>query len=240
MDAAIKKAKDEYPGAIYSIGTPSYKTERSQEGSWLSTKYYVEVTCTVEVTVSNYYYQDATNGGWYIADEKTKYLDGVETDELRIYGGNSFTISLSDNKDENGLKYSEAYEITKVKVYYSGSNQISSTPEWGSTTTYLARFVDSETAANLPKAGEESDHMMGVEYSESDGWQQWSGTGCESVTLVLADYKVVSSIDIGGILSGNLIKYNYTYQVASGSSLDKHLVIDRIEVKCTKKATASE
>ena len=77
-----------------------------------------------------------------------------------------------------------------------------------------------------------------MEYSESDGWQQWSGTGSDSVTMVLVDYMIQAYYEnFWEIFTG--AKYNYKYQIPS-SGLSKYLVINRIEVKCTKKATASE
>ena len=77
-----------------------------------------------------------------------------------------------------------------------------------------------------------------MEYSESDSWQQWSGTGRDSITMVLADYMVEAYYDNWWeIFTG--AQYNYEYQVPD-TGLSNYLVIERIEVKCTKKKAAAE
>ena len=78
-------------------------------------------------------------------------------------------------------------------------------------------------------------------------WQQWSGSGRQSVTLNLADYVLTANIDLENMtwedfINGNwgaAVTYDYKYQKASKEHLSKYVVVDRIEVKCTKKATAA-
>ena len=148
----------------------------------------------------------------------------METDQLRIYSGNSFTITCTD----------PSYEITKVKVYFSGSNQIDQDSNWGTTTTYFARFVDDEI--ELPQSGDESTHLFGMEYNDSAMWQQWSGLGTQSVTLTLADFVRTAQADIwGGLFGGGAwYKYTYKYQKAPQEHDAYFLVVDRLEVKCTE------
>ena len=77
-------------------------------------------------------------------------------------------------------------------------------------------------------------------------WQQWSDSGRQSVTLNLADYVLTANIDLENMtwedfISGNWgtdVTYDYEYQKAS-KALSNYIVVDRIEVKCTQKATAA-
>jgi hypothetical protein len=64
---------------------------------------------------------------------------------------------------------------------------------------------------------------------DKNKWHQWSGTPNEdgSVTLVLADYLV-----------STLASYSHTYKYdANPDEPSKYIIIDRIEVKCTKKTS---
>jgi hypothetical protein len=72
-----------------------------------------------------------------------------------------------------------------------------------------------------------------MEYSDADGWQQWSGAGSQSVTLTLADFVLTSNADWWDIISGNWATYDYEYRKAS-RNLDYYLIVDRIDVKCTE------
>ena len=201
-------------------------------------------TCTVTVTASatiqkpgsrTLYKLVSGTGQWGtpVPDPSTHEGPTLTYDELRIYSGNSFTISCTDPD----------YEITKVRVYLSGSNQIE---DDDTSTDYFARFVDAEINLDTPIAGDESSHLFGMEYNDADGWHQWSGSGEQSVTLNLADYVLTANIDLGNMtwedfISGNwetAVTYDYEYQKAS-KALSKYIVVDRIEVKCTKKATAA-
>ena len=78
--------------------------------------------------------------------------------------------------------------------------------------------------------------LNGMDYSANSSsgevWQQWSGNGRSSVTLVLADYHIQNGDWT------NWTESIYTYKIAD-TNLSKYFIIDRIEVKCTKKATAA-
>lgn len=122
----------------------------------------------------------------------------VETDQLKVFGGNSFTVKVS-NPD---------YEITQVKVYYSESNFIIDNA--------YVRFVYSTPELN----------PSGMDYQDDEegGIHQWSGAGRSEVTLVLVDCLETRN---------GLFQKTYKYEKAS-KSLSKYLIIDKIEVKCTK------
>ncbi len=239
-EKALQAAKDlafaKYPNRRYEYGTPKYTYNDLGYTSTLGiTTYTMQVTCKIEITcitdpVSVSYFDDPTDWGWYESSTITTSLDKVETDELRIYGGNSFTISVTDPD----------YEITKVKVHYSGNNFIKEQGGfWGiGSDRIYARFVESSVTLpqeeTVPKGGAtETLQLPGMEYNDNTssgtGIHQWSGDGRTSVTLVLADYYV----------NNNMTANSYTYRYANASvDLSKYLVIDKIEVKCTKKATA--
>ena len=104
---------------------------------------------------------------------------------------------------------------------------------------YYARFVDS-TIDLTDKSEEISRYgggtvtlqLPGMEYSavSNNSVHQWSGDGRSTITLVLADY----------IIQDNLLQGTYKYEYKKASKqLSKYFVIDKIEVKCTKKTTAS-
>lgn len=186
------------------------------------------VTCTVTLTATatlskpgskTLYIQADGTGQWGepVKGKTESVSQEAEIDQLRVYSGNSLTITCTD----------PAYEITKVRVHFSGSNQINQQ----GLTTYLARFIDSEI--ELPQEGDETSHLFGMEYNDADKWQQWSGIGKQTITLNLADYVVTSDFNLGGLLGGEWFTYEYEYRAAS-RNLDYYLIVDRIDVKCTE------
>lgn len=251
-EKAYKAAKAKYDDNVYDItivkedyGTP--KTIR--EGSYwvVVTLYYcqIEISCTLTVSIelksaeAVSYFGDAENYGWYKYSDKTDKSDKVLTDELRIYSGNSFTISLSD-------KYKDTYEITKVKVHYSGSYKISGGSTAYSNATYMRFILDDPEIISLPieekieKEGylsqpTETLYLPGMGYSDgtNGGWQEWSGEGRSSVPLTLVHYFVVNNT-LNNPLDAS---YTYGYEYPS-TDFNKSIVIDKIEVKCTKKPEA--
>ena len=204
----------------------------------------VTITCTVTLTGSitvtkpgskTLFLQTEGTGTWTTASSTTENSGpAVNTDELRMYCGNSFTISLNE-------AYKNDYEITKVKVHFSGSDLIEKTGGifGAGEDEYYARFVDS-TIDLTDKSEEISRYgggtvtlqLPGMEYSEVSGKSvhQWTDEGRTSVTLVLSDYVILDNLTQG--------TYVYKYQNAS-RKLSQYFVIDKIEVKCTKKATAN-
>ena len=210
-------------------------TER-EAGSFIKRKYIkCEITLTASLRGRDSLFVLTSGGEWGDPEEDittNTNLPQVKTDELRIYSGNSFTISLSD-------KYKDTYEITKVKVHYSGSYQISSGSIWdGGDATYM-RFVLDDPKISLPisetvekesflQQPSETLDLPGMGYSdgENGGWQEWSGEGRSSVSLTLADYFV----------NNDVLENSYTYKYDNASTnFGKSIVIDKIEVKCTKK-----
>lgn len=211
-------------------GTVTYKTlneDFEYDTSWLIVTYHtynytVEVEASASIkkegTETLYVQADGTGQWGEPAKGKTESVSQkAEIDELRVYSGNSLTITCTD----------PAYEITKVRVHFSGSNQINQQ----GLTTYLARFIDSEI--ELPQEGDETSHLFGMEYNDADKWQQWSGIGKQTITLNLADYVVTSDFNLGGLLGGEWLTYEYEYRAAS-RNLDYYLIVDRIDVKCTE------
>lgn len=218
-----------YTSLSWESPEPNVKyTEENTSGNWVKT---YNATCTVTLTATapiskpgsaTRYIQASGTGDWGKPDKGVteRVAQSVETDELRVYSGNSITINCTD----------PAYEITKIRVYFSGSNKIGNETY---SPLYYARFVDVDIPADDPIPGDETSHLFGMEYSDADGWQQWSGAGSQSVTLTLADFVLTSNADWWDIISGNWATYDYEYRKAS-RNLNYYLVVDRIEVKCTE------
>jgi hypothetical protein len=120
----IMQFNEKYAGAGWTMGTVTY-TELSwntqtpdivysnENSGWTYT-----VDCKVTVTAyttltkagSIILYTQTSGGEWTDASTTTERSGPtVNTDQLRVYCGNSFTISVSDSN----------YEITKIKVYCS-------------------------------------------------------------------------------------------------------------------------
>lgn len=211
---------------------------------FFGTKYYtkkVTITCTVTVTASvtvskpsvgEVYIQAEGTGMWKDQAGKPDPIDNsINTDELRMYCGNSFTISLSE------AAKAEGYEITKVKVHYSGNNFVDNFGTLKEDKAY-ARFVDNEIilsdyelADQFIIGSTEVLQLPGMDFSADGetGWHQWAGEGRNSITLLLADYNV----------NYNITSISYTYNYDS-TPLDpeKFIIVDQIEVKCSKKKKA--
>ena len=211
-------------------------------------RYRYRIAYSTPVTTSYYTYLKDGNWTETTKSSEPENTDPPTTDELRVYCGNSFTISVGGD-----------YEITKVKVYCSGNNYIRGTDgihiEYVNLDIpqkyYYARFVDSSltlpSAENTPLTGMDYEGDFGENYSI----HIWSGAGKSSVTLKLADYfceAYFDASDIGQSLfqgkfdMNNILKfvpYNYKYVTPTSEDFSKSIVIDRIEVKCTKKATAA-
>lgn len=250
---AKKMAHTEYPNRTYTYGAESYTTpiQISHSTSGLFGRYdtYVyEVTCSIDITSTATaspitYYKNASNAGWDEGTSNTKELNGIETDQLVMYSGNSLTVSLAD-------PYKNDYEITKVKVHYSGNNFIKEVANGGAlgalvpglvgTDKIYTRFIDSTIelpqSITIPKGGSsEGLQLIGMDYyedySSGEGSHQWTGDGRASVTLELVDY----------FLNNDAGNNSYTYKYATASTdLSKYIIIDKIEVKCTKKSTAEQ
>ena len=181
--------------------------------------------------------QDANTGRWGNPVPDSKPLTpAINTDQLRMYCGNSFTISLSEDAKQQG------YEITKVKVQYSGNNYVGESSNglfgYGADDVY-ARFVDADINLanykldNQPVIGStETLKLPGMDYSADDetGWHQWTGEGRNSVTLILADYNVN--------YNGSSFSYSYMYDTSPFKS-EKYIIVDQIDVKCAKKKNAT-
>lgn len=220
-------------------------------GYWSSTcKVTVTATATI-VKSSVQLYNISTDAYWRNGGSTTTTSNNViNNDKLQFYFGNSFTISLSDetfSEGGNSYRYSDLYEITKVTIYTSdnfiddGRSGTINEDEY----EIYARFVDSEIS--LPKGdsfpiygSSEVYQLEGMEYSVEQNTgliiHQWTGNGRSGVTLGLEEYRVTKDFGItGGLKYDNV----YKYDKASSSYYGSSIVIDRIEVKCTKKAAAT-
>ena len=217
----------------------TYRTDKPLFITYYYVKCNVTLTASATITVAGsprtLYVQDADTGKWSEPDpDSTDPQTVLKIDELRMYCGNSFTISVSDPN----------YEITKIKVYYSGDNKVASGIMGDGIfnqrqTDVYARFVTPNILSDDTIVKEKEIYVVGsaeplqlpgMDYSEdgSKGWQQWTGDGQSAVTLVLADYAKVN----------NVISNLYKYQKAN-TKLSENIIIDRIEVKCTKKTTTA-
>lgn len=238
---AIKQAKEAaekaYPGRlVYSVkGGEENITTLSISGnfnkSWGVTTGYtaiasgtITIICETPSTEYVTYYKDAKDGGWYEYMVEPEYFSGILKDELRIFCGNSFTISVNDTFDD-------AYEITNVKVYYhySENNYIAKESvesgivdyNW----TYYARFIPAGTTLTSGTTT-----ISGMTYQDNDngvGTQQWSGAGGPSVTLILAEY-----------IFKDRGTDKYEYAEARAADYGKYIIVDKIEVKVEKKASS--
>jgi hypothetical protein len=226
-----------------SVSAVVYKNEKTTEGWFGSKTRYTECVVNVIGTITmttpekkTLYIQESGTGCWgdesIVAQEGV--LSSVNTDELRIYSGNSFTISVdNENLEENEPEY----KITGVKIYYSGSNsgsnhikqlQNSVFMGTGSTKDAYARFVNVNAEGSLDLSSS-LDQAIGMNYtdnSDNGGVHYWEGLDTESVTLELADYVLTKNLVASAVVSSS-----GNYQVASVNK-EFYLVIDKIEVKC--------
>ena len=218
-------------------GTIAVQYSSESESKYLTCKSTCKVTLYATVTIKKtaelkLFHQDANTGMWKDQAGKPDPIDNsINTDELRMYCGNSFTISLSE------AAKAEGYEITKVKVHYSGNNFVDNFGTLKEDKAY-ARFVDNEInlsdyelADQFVIGSTEVLQLPGMDFSADGetGWHQWAGEGRNSITLLLADYNV----------NYNLTSISYTYNYDS-TPLDseKFIIVDQIEVKCSKKKKA--
>lgn len=163
---------------------------------------------------------DKSTGRWQEGDEISESpvpIAGgtVDTDQLRIYSGNSFTISVNN---DNLLEGQQKYKIIDIKVYYSNNNFIK---EFSNNDNAYARFVN-PSVTDFGKATSYAE-AVGMEYQENGnngGVQHWNGDGGTSVTLLLADY-----LKIKNTLQAERREY-------TKASKDKnfYLIVDKIEV----------
>lgn len=201
-------------------------------GYWSSTCE-VSVTATAKIVRSGSIklFNHTSDGEWIQTKENISSSNGViTTDEFRMYCGNSFTISLSQDAKEQG------YEITKVKLYFTGSNLMDSNELPYVYNNYVyARFV--ESSIPLPPAkqilalgAQESLQLPGMDYDDKGQWQQWTGTAEEgSLTFILADYRHTDFLSVS---------HEYEYDL-SPDTPNKYIVVSQIDVKCSKRKNAT-
>lgn len=244
LENAEIQASRQFPNRTYEP-VKGYQLTVKGSWNWSGTKYTATATFKGDIECATSpdpvpYYADARNGGWVVEDgyPHIKYLNEVQVDELRMFCGNAFTISLSEAAKNAG------YEITKIKVHYSGNNYVGESggvsifgQTYGADKVY-ARFVESTIdlskykLENQPVIGSaEVLQLPGMDYSADgvSGWHQWSGEGSNSITLILADYNVNNNAGVS---------YSYMYDTSPLKS-EKYIIVDQIEVKCTKRKNAT-
>lgn len=222
-DAYAKINITESPNFTYTY-KPSYTLLEESESGRIIKTYYYKYKCDIDINwvpkvEPITYYGNADGGGWYDYSEVPKYPIGIINDELRIYSGQTFTVSLNED-------YAPDYEITKVKVYYSGGNQIDKkrvdSGLLDDTYTYYARFIESSLGLTHT-----TQNITGMSYHENEngmGYHQWTGAGKGSVTLVLAEY----------ITKASQTSISYEYTPGIEEHYTKYIIVDRIEVQCKK------
>lgn len=247
LENAKNQASRQFPNRKYE---PAEGYQLTVKGSWnwSGTKYTATATFKGDIECATSpdpvpYYADARNGGWNLSSTNTVSLAKVETDELRIYPGNSFTITCTDPN----------YEITKVRINYKdGTNVLHEPTGLGDMSMHTSRFIDSDRVRDMPITN--SADVIGMEYDESKQWQQWTGLGRQVVSLTLVDYQLIPNLDInisniGEILEligkfiagdwGAITSYDISYQIPR-NYLDTYMVVESIDVKCVKKKTTEE
>ena len=239
-EADVKYTELTYTSTSVKLDDGTLAVQYSNEKSGLTYSCHCDVYLYATVTIKKsselpLYSQDANTGVWGDpVPSSTNLTPAINTDELRIYCGNSFTISLSE------AAKAEGYEITKVKVHYSGDNYVGESGGifgLGADDVY-ARFVDTNInladykLENQPIIGStEVLQLPGMDYSTDGetGWHQWTGNDRTSITLVLADYNINNN---------SLTSYSYLYDT-SPMTPTKYIIVDQIEVKCAKKKNAT-
>ena len=269
-DAAKAKALSNAQAANpYATVIPQDGTESYEELDYDQSVYYrykkgyfatveVKIKCTMKFTISSTaepipYYAFPTESPWHIQQVNGKDYreidpinDQINTDELRMYCGNSLTISLRNATFMEGGKlynYSDAYEITKVVVHYREGNRVKE--ELAPIRNTYARFVPQESLDNADEDGVFAEKRVTLQLTEGEalplegmtysadsasgtGWHEWTGN-TNSVTLNLSEYSVLDYS-----LGSAVIYRDYKYEKARVAK-DKYIVISHIDVKCTKK-----
>ncbi|MBO7278274.1 MAG: DUF4906 domain-containing protein [Bacteroidales bacterium] len=199
-----------------------FTTGQNRDRSWWATcEVNLKATATFtkpgEMTL---YVQVPGTGRWQEGNEissSDEEIPGgtVDTDQLRIYSGNSFTISVSN---DNLLEGQQKYKITDIKVYYSGNNWID---EFSNNDNAYARFVN-PSVTDFGKATSYAE-AVGMEYQENGnngGVQHWNGDGGTSVTLLLADYLTIK----------NTLQAEKREYTKASKDRNFYLIVDKIEV----------
>lgn len=179
-------------------------------------RYRYKVTYTLDGQTVTYYQYD--NGGyWSEEPEKTVTTENNDppTDQLIMYGGNSFTITANNNN-----------EISSVKIYYSGSNVVDVVGEGHD---YLRFTKDGFT-------GGKDEVPPGMTYSANGetGTMTWNGDPLTEVTFQLVLYR-----DAYGNIFGWGDPTSFSYIANTDDSKGESIVIDQIDVRYKKKSTSS-
>ena len=208
------EAPTNWLGREEKVRVYSYK-ESTFLGSY--TRYYEAVRYRYKLTYTLAgqtvtYYSCESDGRWDYQPTQTtgssnNYANERPTDDqLTMYGGNSFTI-----KANNGNR------ISSVKIYYSGSNVVSSSE-------YLRFTKDGWTGNSAPP---------GMTYSGNGdtGSMTWNGEPTSEITFKLVRYKEnYSLLDVFHLFDPISLEYLSN----SNASKSASIVIDQIDVRYMK------
>ena len=164
------------------------------------------------------YYSYESGGHWVETDNGIQNTpnNNPPTDQLVMYGGNSFTITANNDN-----------EITSVKIYFSGSNVVD---ELGTGKDYLRFTKDGFT-------GGSDQNPPGMTYSGdgNTGTMTWNGDPQTELTFKL----VLLRKTYGNLgLWGDPTSFQYISN--NNDSKAESIVIDQIDVRYKKKSTIGQ
>lgn len=180
-------------------------------------RYRYKVTYTLDGQNVTYYQYDK-DGCWEYGEEQSETVPNTDppTDQLVMYGGNSFTIKANNDN-----------EISSVKIYFSGSNVVD---VLGSGKDYLRFTKDGFT-------GSSNQNPPGMTYSgDGDkGTMTWSGDPQSELTFKLV---VIRKVYDNYGLWGDPTSFQYIANTED--SKDESIVIDQIDVRYKKKSSSAQ
>lgn len=230
-DEKIKNQYDELPAIEYGNPVNVDYDPKSKTSRRIT---YYGVTCTIDMSATvtftktgekEFWIYKANTGRWYKESDPDwpntakgndtewpnfyTYEDTdpvIDNDELTLYSGNSFKVSVA-----------QGYVIGGIKVYFSGSNKISGNK-------YL-RLV--EYGYNSSEA-----HPEGMVFVDgNEGYAEW-GTldGVSSITLQLAECTMTEPSWFEQMF-GATSTINYT---TTPSSVNENIIIEKLEITYMK------
>lgn len=231
--SAITAGHSIVPSGAYNISVVAEKSGKSwgqeitiytyKSGTYITrsvrkARYRYKVTYTLDGQTVTYYQYDK-DGCWKYGDEQSQTqtnTDPPTTDQLVMYGGNSFTISANNGN-----------VISSVKIYFSDSNVVNEDGNiWGSNVHKYLRFTKDGFT------GKEED-PPGMSYSSDGdkGTMTWSGDPINEITFELMSY-LKSYDSILNVWWGS--PSSFEYKDSDSESFAHSIVIDQIDVRYKK------
>ena len=231
--SAITAGNSIVPSGAYNISVVAEKSSKDwlnqeitiytyQQSSFLGNitryarapRYRYKVTYTLDGQTVTYYKYDK-DGCWKYGEEQSETVPNTDppTDQLEMYGGNSFTIKANNDN-----------EISSVKIYFSSSNVVD---ELGAGKDYLRFTKDGFT-------GSSNQNPPGMTYSgDGDkGTMTWSGDPQSELTFKLV---VIRKVYDNYGLWGDPTSFQYIANTTE--SKEESIIIDQIDVRYKKKST---